>query len=90
MRNSGFIGFSSFAPCSSVHVCPERFRNGHAKRHKADTASFSPRSLLHFVREIADGDVIVFAQGEADQPFVTFNGDDEAYARLAGYPNPHW
>lgn len=31
-------------------------------------------------REIADGDLVVFAKGDADQPVVPFNGNDEAYA----------
>lgn len=30
-------------------------------------------------REIADGDVIVFAKGDADQKPSPRNGDDEAY-----------
>lgn len=30
-------------------------------------------------REIADGDIIVFAKGEADQPVTRHNGDDEFY-----------
>ena len=30
-------------------------------------------------REIADGDVVVFAKGPHDQWIALFNGDDEAY-----------
>jgi hypothetical protein len=31
-------------------------------------------------REIADGDVIVFADGDEHQPVRKFNGDDQFYA----------
>jgi hypothetical protein len=47
---------------------------------------FGPPSFLHRVwdqrakREIADGDVVVFAKGDADQSVMPFNGDDEFYA----------
>lgn len=30
-------------------------------------------------REVAEGDTIVFADGEADQPYAQYNGDDEHY-----------
>ena len=30
-------------------------------------------------REIAEGDIVVFAKGDADQPVSRFNGDDEYY-----------
>ncbi len=46
---------------------------------------FGPPLFLHrnfdlrSQREISEHDVIVFAQGEADQPLSHFNGDDDFY-----------
>ncbi len=77
MKNSGFIGFSSFAPCEDVQVCPERLRNAQAKWRKTDTSLFSPRSVPPLRR-----------QGNRSQPFVTFNGDDEAYGLPVAPQNP--
>lgn len=72
MKNSGLIGFPSFAPCEAVQVCPERLRNAQAKWRKADTNLFPPCSAPLLRR-----------QGNPSQPFATFNGDDEAYGKGA-------
>jgi len=73
-----------------------RFERTHDQRFQNAVRVFGPPDYLHrhwdrrALREIAAGDVIVFAKGEADQPFVTFNGDDEAYGLPTTSPNPHW
>lgn len=35
-------------------------------------------------REIADGDIVVFAKGDENQPVSKFNGDDEFYSHPPG------
>jgi hypothetical protein len=78
MRCTHFVRFTS--------LFDQRFQNAVRVFGAPDFLSrhWDRRAL----REIADGDVIVFAKGGADQPFVTFSGDDEAYARTAASPNP--
>lgn len=49
---------------------------------------FGPPAFLHrnwdtrAQREIADGDIVVFAKGDYDQPTSRFNGDDEYYSAI--------
>jgi hypothetical protein len=63
-----------------------RFSNLHDQTYWSAVRTFGPPGFLHrywdqrAFREIADGDLVVFAKGEADQPVVPFNGDDEFYA----------
>jgi hypothetical protein len=55
------------------------------QRYYNAVRAFGPPAFLHrnwdrrAQREIADGNVVVFASGEADQPLSRFNGDDEYY-----------
>lgn len=71
----------SAAPC--VHFV--RFVSLSDQRFQNAVLAFGPPDFLHrhwdkrAQREIAFGDVIVFARGDADQPIVPFNGNDEVY-----------
>lgn len=71
-----------------------RFESPHDQRFQNAVLVFGPPDYLHrywdrrALREIAAGDVIVFAKGESDQPFATFNGDDEAYGLPVAPQNP--
>lgn len=62
-----------------------RFDGLHDQRFQSAIQVFGPPDFLHRVwdmrakREIAKGDVVVFAKGDAWQPVMPFNGDDEAY-----------
>lgn len=55
------------------------------QRYENAVRVFGPPDFLHRVwdrraqREIAAGDVVVFAKGDADQAVIEQNGDDEAY-----------
>lgn len=66
-----FVGFFSMAD--------QRYANA--------VRLFGQPDFLHRVwdqraqREIGDGDIVVFATGDADQPVTPFNGDDEFYTR---------
>lgn len=61
-----------------------RFRNLHDQHYQNAVQVFGPPHFVHrrwdnrAHREIAPGDVVVFANGEHDQP-VTSNGDDQHY-----------
>lgn len=63
-----------------------RFPDLHGDQFWSAVRTFGRPDFLHrhwdrrARREIADGDLVLFAKGEADQPHVPFNGDDEAYA----------
>jgi hypothetical protein len=63
-----------------------RFESLHDQRFQNAVQAFGPPDFLHrrwdqrARREIADGDVVVFAKGDADQPVAPFNANDEAYA----------
>lgn len=63
-----------------------RFPSLSDQRFQNATLAFGPPDFLHrhwdqrARREIADGDLVVFAKGDADQPVVPFNGSDEVYA----------
>ena len=93
-RNIGANCKTRFASHSCLHFV--RFESQHDQRFQNAVRVFGPPDFLHrhwdrrALREIAASDVIVFAKSEADQPFVTFNGDDEAYVRAAASPNPRW
>lgn len=56
------------------------------QRYWNAVAIFGAPAFLHqnwdrrAVREIAPGDRVVFAKGEADQAVSEFNGDDEYYS----------
>jgi hypothetical protein len=61
------------------------------QRYWNAVAIFGQPAFLHqkwdrrTAREIADGDLVVFAKGDADQEVSEFNGDDEYYS-VAGSP----
>ena len=63
-----------------------RFTSLSDQRFQNATLAFGPPDFLHrhwdqrARRDIADGDLVVFAKGDADQPVVPFNGNDEVYA----------
>jgi hypothetical protein len=72
------------APPPATHFV--RFPDIHGSTYRSAVRAFGPPAFLHrywdqrAFREIADGDLVVFAKGDADQPVVPFNGDDEFYA----------
>jgi hypothetical protein len=63
-----------------------RFRSLSCQRLANASSIFGPPDFLHrnwdarARREIADGDVVLFANGDPDQPMKAFNGNDEFYA----------
>lgn len=63
-----------------------RFDNAHDERYRRAVQLFGEPDFMHrfwdhrVQREIAAGDVIVFAKGDADQPINPFSFDDSAYA----------
>lgn len=64
-----------------------RFASLADQRYANAVRLFGRPDFLHRVwdqraqREIGEGDVVVFATGDADQPVTPFNGDDEHYGR---------
>lgn len=73
-----------FLPVRALHFV--RFPDAHGSTYWAAVRTFGRPDFLHrhwdqrAFREIADGDIVVFAKGDADQPTVPFNGNAEAYA----------
>jgi hypothetical protein len=80
----------TYGPCKTV---PEScyhfvgFRSLADQRLANAVRVFRPPDFLHrrwdmrAQREIVPGDVVIFAQGEADQHPSRYNGDDEAYGQ---------
>lgn len=62
-----------------------RFDSLHDQRFQNACCAFGRPDFLHrhwdnrARREIADGDLVVFAKGDCNQPVVPFNANDEAY-----------
>lgn len=62
-----------------------RFPDRFGRQFQNAVHVFGPPDFLHRLwdrraqREIAEGDVIVFAKGDQDQPVSPVNGDDEHY-----------
>jgi hypothetical protein len=73
----------SYAERTALHFV--RFDNRHGRQYQSAVRVFGPPDFLHRLwdrraqREIAPGDMIVFAKGDADQPISPRNGDDEYY-----------
>ena len=69
-----------------------RFDDNHGQQFWNAVRAFGPPHFLHrnwdqrARREIADGDTVVFAKGDENQPVSPFNGDDEYYVRSLGVP----
>ena len=63
-----------------------RFADNHGQQYQNAVRVFGRPHFMHRLwdqrarREIADGDVIVFAKGDEDQPVSPYNGDDEYYS----------
>jgi hypothetical protein len=70
---------------SIVHFV--RFAGLHCQRYANAARVFGEPAMMHrrwdrrALRDVAPGDVVVFAKGEADQSMVEHNGDDEFYDR---------
>jgi hypothetical protein len=64
-----------------------RFADNHGPAFTSAVKVFGPPAFLHrkwdqrAQRDIAPGDTVVFARGDADQPISRWNGDDEFYQR---------
>lgn len=82
-QNVGYNCKTIFEP-SCIHFV--RFPSLSDQRFQNAARAFGPPDFLHrhwdnrAQREIACGDLVVFAKGDADQPIVPFNGNDEVYA----------
>lgn len=78
------LSFSARSECRATHFV--RFPDLHGDQFWSAVRTFGEPDFLHRYwdrrarREIADGDLVLFAKGEADQPHAPFNGNDEAYA----------
>lgn len=63
-----------------------RFDDNHGSQFWNAVRIFGPPDFMHRKwdqrarREIAEGDMIVFAKGDENQMVSKFNGDDEYYA----------
>jgi hypothetical protein len=63
-----------------------RFEDNHGRAFVAAVKTFGPPTFLHqkwdqrAQRDIAPGDTVVFAKGDADQPISFWNGDDQFYS----------
>lgn len=63
-----------------------RFDDCHGSTFVAAVKAFGPPAFMHrkwdqrAQRDIAPGDTVVFAKGDADQPISRWNGDDEFYS----------
>lgn len=63
-----------------------RFADNHGQQYQNAVRVFGRPHFMHRLwdqrarREIAEGDAIVFAKGDEDQPVSPYNGDDEYYS----------
>ena len=69
-----------------------RFPDNYGRQYQNAVRVFGRPHFMHRLwdqrarREIAEGDVIVFAKGDEDQPVSPYNGDDEYYSNTNPIP----
>jgi hypothetical protein len=86
-RLSSDLGIPESAESISPVTHFVRFPDNHGRAFQAAVRTFGPPAFLHrkwdqrAQRDIAPRDLVVFAEGDADQPVSHWNGDDQFYDR---------